>query len=81
MRTRNVVREEVRKSVSKCKDTGSIEMLLEISELCRKAADDETFAEMSEIEKEQFFVIGDIMKCRNSRVVYQIGCILRAANK
>lgn len=81
MRTRNTVREEVRKSVSKCKDTGSIEMLLEISELCRKAADNKTFAEMSETETERLFAIKHIMTCKNNRVMRQIGYILQAADK
>lgn len=36
MRTRNKIREDLKESAGKCKNTESIEMLLEISEICRK---------------------------------------------
>ena len=52
MRTRNVVREELRQSVAKCKNTAFIETLVEIAEIYRKLSNDDTFEEVSELERE-----------------------------
>lgn len=46
MRTRNVVREDLRKTVAKCKNTKSIEIILKIAEIYRKVYDNATFKEV-----------------------------------
>lgn len=69
MRTRNKIREDLKESAGKCKNTESIEMLLEISEICRKIEDNKTVKEVSELEWQQFLLIKDIIHSKNARSV------------
>lgn len=69
MRTRNKIREDLKEPAGKCKNTESIEMLLEISEICRKIADNKTVKEVSELEWQQFLLIKDIIHSKNARSV------------
>lgn len=69
MRTRNKIREDLKESAGKCKNTESIEMLLEISEICRKITDNKTVKEVSELEWQQFLLIKDIIHSKNARSV------------
>ena len=61
MRTRNVVREDLRKTVAKCKNTQSIETILKIAEIYRKVYDNATYEEVSELQWEQRLMINKVM--------------------
>lgn len=78
MRTRNVIREELRQSVAKCKNTIYIEMLLEIAEIYRKLSNESTFKEVSELEWEQYLAVSSIMRTKNIKHIKDTNCILRA---
>lgn len=81
MRTRNKIREDLKESAGKCKNTESIEMLLEISEICRKIADNKTVKEVSELEWQQFLLIKDIIHSKNARSVRLTRQILDGLSK
>lgn len=81
MRTRNKIREDLKESAGKCKNTESIEMLLEISEICRKIADNKTVKEVSELEWKQFLLIKDIIHRKNARSVRLTRQILDGLSK
>lgn len=81
MRTRNKIREDLKESAGKCKNTESIEMLLEISEICRKIADDKTVKEVSKLEWQQFLLIKDIIHSKNARSVRLTRQILDGLSK
>ena len=77
MRTRNVIREELRQSVAKCKNTIYIEMLLEIAEIYRKLSNDSTFKETSDLEWEQYQIISSIMRTKNIKHIKHAKSVLR----
>ena len=81
MRTRNVVREDLRKTVSKCKNTQSIETILKIAEIYRKVYDDATFKEVSELQWEQMQVINEIMDSVNVAKIRSVKWFLRGLGK
>lgn len=78
MRTRNVVREELRQSVAKCKNTVFIETLVEIAEIYRKLSNDDTFEEVSELEREKYQVINDVMRSKSTENIKYAKYLLRS---
>ena len=78
MRTRNVVREELRQSVAKCKNTAFIETLVEIAEIYRKLSNDDTFEEVSELEREKYQVINDVMRQKSTENIKYAKYLLRS---
>lgn len=70
MRTRNVVREDLRKTVAKCKNTQSIETILKIAEIYRKVYDNAAFKEVSELQG----IYGRYAKDKNFRQRYTVDC-------
>lgn len=78
MRTRNVVREELGQSVAKCKNTAFIETLVEIAEIYRKLSNDDTFEEVSELEREKYQVINDVMRSKSTENIKHAKYLLRS---
>ena len=71
MRTRNVVREDLRKTVAKCKNTQSIETILKIAEIYRKVYDNAAFKEVSELQWEQKLMINEVMNSTNTKNIHR----------
>ena len=78
MRTRNVVREDLRKTVAKCKNTQSIETIITIAEIYRKVYDNATFKEVSELQWEQMFMVNKVMNSTNTKNIHNACLILES---
>ena len=81
MRTRNVVREDLRKTVAKCKNTQSIETILKIAEIYRKVYDNATYEEVSELQWEQRLMINEVMNSTNTKNIHNARLILENLEK
>ena len=81
MRTRNVVREDLRKTVAKCKNTQSIETIIKIAEIYRKVFDNATFKEVSELQWEQMFMVNKVMNSTNTKNIHNACLILESLEK
>ena len=81
MRTRNVVREDLRKTVAKCKNTQSIETILKIAEIYRKVYDNAAFKEVSELQWEQKLMINEFMNSTNTKNIHNSRLILENLEK
>ena len=81
MRTRNVVREDLRKTVAKCKNTQSIETIIKIAEIYRKVYDNATFKEVSELQCEQIFMVNKVMNSTNTKNIHNACLILESLEK
>ncbi len=81
MRTRNVVREDLRKTVAKCKNTKSIEIILKIAEIYRKVYDNANYEEVSELQWEQMLMINEVMDSTNTKNIHNARLILENLEK
>ena len=81
MRRGNVVREDLRKTVAKCKNTQSIETILKIAEIYRKVYDNAAFKEVSELQWEQKLMINEVMNSTNTKNIHNARLILENLEK
>lgn len=68
MKNRKELTESIVKSVSGIQSVYYLKKLLEISEIIRKALDDEEYAELSELQWKQRSAILDILSIKDSEV-------------
>lgn len=76
MKKRKELREAIAKSANGIKSNIYLGMVLEISEIFRKALDGEEYAELSELQRSQRTVICDILGMTDAVEVSDIGTFI-----
>lgn len=77
MKKRKELREEIAKSADGIKSSIYLGMVLEVSEIFRKALDDKECAELTDLQWRQRAVISDILDMTDAEKVQDIGTFIR----
>lgn len=72
-KTRKELRKEIAESANRLKSNIYLGMLLQVSEIFRKAMDEKEYAELTDLQWKQRLVIGDILTMKN---VEEVGFIV-----
>lgn len=72
-KTRKELRKEIAESANRLKSNIYLGMLLQVSEIFRKAMDEKEYSELTDLQWKQRLVIGDILTMKN---VEEVGFIV-----
>lgn len=68
-KTRNELRREITESANRLKSNIYLGMLLQVSEIFRKALDEKEYAELTDLQRKQRLVIEDVLSMEDAEEV------------